>query len=53
MRKIAIIDHVGAKAGLDYYSSSLAMGMVSYGSQEAINCIVDFYNLDTGYKKQC
>jgi len=31
MRKIAIIDHVGAKAGLDYYSSSLAMGMVSYG----------------------
>lgn len=31
MRKIAIIDHVGAKAGLDYYSSALAMGMVSYG----------------------
>lgn len=29
MYKITIIDHVGAKAGMDYYSSSLAKGFVN------------------------
>lgn len=29
MHKIAIIDHVGGKAGMDYYSSSLAKGFVN------------------------
>jgi D-inositol-3-phosphate glycosyltransferase len=29
MNKVAIIDHVGNKAGMDYYSSSLAKGMLS------------------------
>ena len=27
------------------------MGVIAYGSQEAINCIVDFYNLPGRYKK--
>ncbi len=27
------------------------MGVVAYGSQEAINCIVDFYSLDQKFKK--
>lgn len=48
MRKIAIIDHVGAKAGLDYYSSSLAMGMVSYGVSVVL--ISNFSIKQTGIK---
>ena len=28
------------------------MGIVANGSQDAINCIVDFYNLPIRYKKQ-
>lgn len=33
VRKIAIIDHVGSKAGLDYYSSSLALGLNAQGAE--------------------
>lgn len=31
MKKIAIIDHVGSKAGMDYYSSSLLKGLLPHG----------------------
>jgi len=33
MSRIAIIDHVGVKAGMDYYSSSLAKGFVESGCE--------------------
>ena len=33
MNKIAIVDHVGIKAGMDYYSSSLAKGFVESGCE--------------------
>ena len=44
MYKIAIIDHVGSKAGMDYYSSSLAKGFIS----QNINCTVysNFVGID-------
>lgn len=32
-RSIAIIDHVGAKAGMDYYSGLLAQGLVNNGAR--------------------
>ena len=31
MKRVAIVDHVGKKAGMDYYSSSLAMGFIDNG----------------------
>ena len=36
MNKFAIIDHVGIKAGMDYYSSSLAKGL----SDNHVSCTV-------------
>lgn len=36
---------------LDDMRSEGYMGVVAYGSQEAINCIVDFYGLDGKFKK--
>jgi D-inositol-3-phosphate glycosyltransferase len=33
VNKIAIVDHVGSKAGMDYYSSSLAKGFVESGCE--------------------
>ncbi len=43
--KITIIDHVGAKAGMDYYSSSLAKGFVD----QQCNCTVysNFIGIDS------
>jgi len=38
MHRIAIMDHVGAKAGMDYYSSSLAKGFIEQ------QCKVDIYS---------
>jgi len=46
MYKIAIIDHVGSKAGMDYYSSSLAKGFIE---QE---CKVDVYSNFSGIESQ-
>jgi glycosyltransferase involved in cell wall biosynthesis len=42
MYKITIIDHVGAKAGMDYYSSSLARGFINN------NCKCTIYSNFTG-----
>ena len=42
IHRIAIIDHVGAKAGMDYYSSSLAKGFAEQG------CKVDVYSNFSG-----
>lgn len=36
MKNIAIFDHVGSKAGMDYYSSSLAKGLHSQGCRAMI-----------------
>jgi len=36
MHKITIIDHVGTKAGMDYYSSSLAKGMLSQDCKPSV-----------------
>jgi D-inositol-3-phosphate glycosyltransferase len=36
MNKVTIIDHVGKKAGMDYYSSSLAKGMLSQGFEPTV-----------------
>ena len=36
MHKMVIIDHVGKKAGMDYYSSSLAKGMLSQDCQPTV-----------------
>ena len=44
MYKIAIIDHVGNKAGMDYYSGSLAKGFIN----QQCNCTV--YSNFTGIK---
>lgn len=37
---------------LDDMRSEGYLGVIAYGSQEAINWIVDFYNLPDRYKKQ-
>lgn len=42
---VAILDHVGCKAGMDYYSSSLGAGMVDSG------CKVDVYSNFTAESK--
>lgn len=36
MHKITILDHVGVKAGMDYYSSSLAKGMLSQNCKPTV-----------------
>jgi hypothetical protein len=38
---------------LDDMRKERYMATVAYGSQDAINCIVDFYNLPEKYKKPC
>lgn len=50
--KIGIIDHVGIKAGMDYYSSSLAKGLVNKNSK--VNIFSNFsgiFSEKINYKK--
>ncbi|MEJ2526793.1 MAG: hypothetical protein P8Y49_01650 [Sulfurovaceae bacterium] len=42
---ISIIDHVGRKAGMDYYSGSLAAGLAKIGCDVAVYS--NFVGLDT------